>query len=247
MIFNLFDLNFFATIPYLLGVAKRGLIMGIFVQKYIRMTWANYAGIAFGLSLCSFIVAPILPTRAQYIQQGINNEAWQVQNGLHDGALNPGQAAQLGGEVNQIQQQAQLDRAVNGGQLTPAQQQQVHAEMQGVRQNMRGDALHNGVNPQAINGPPGGILGQHYWHHHQFNGMYPQYGQNPTLMPNGYPPPNVQYPNPYQPNRYLNYQSNPYYNGQPYNNYAGYPYQQNPASYQQGGLSGAAQLLKRLF
>ncbi len=174
---------------------------------------------------------------AQDYQRGLNNEAYQVQQGLNTGVLNPNQATQLDGQINQIQQQSQMDRAMNGGQLTQQQRQQLGSEVRGVGQNMQASAAQNGFNGQVMN--PNGPFSGH--HHHRFNNSVLPYNQN-GYQSQSYP--NQAYPNQAYPNQFYN-------NGQ----YAQYPsqYQQYPPNSQfgnanqQGGLSGAASLLRNLF
>src|SRR5271165_4641038 len=109
------------------------------------------------VSTACLITAP--KSLAQQVQNGLNRDAWQVQQGMNTGVYNPAQAAQLDGQINQIEQQAQVDRAMNGGQLNPMQRQQLGSEMQNVRQNMRSTAVQNGFNPQALAGQNGGMFG----------------------------------------------------------------------------------------
>lgn len=192
--------------------------------------------------LIAFLAAPgLLPANAQQMQPWANREASQVQQGMNNGVFTPGQAAQLDGQINQIQQQAQTDRAANGGQLTPQESQQLHQEAYGVRQNMQASAMQNGYTPPAN----GGTYGYGH-HHHRYNpnGAPPAYNQGSNVPPPSpwYQTPaynNGQQPVPYQ--NYNNGWQQNYNNGQqpqpPYQ----YPNQQQ----QQG--SGVTSLLRNLF
>ena len=165
-------------------------------------------------------------------QQGLNNQAWQVQRGLNSGVINQGQAAQLDGQIYNIQQQQQVERAMNGGQLTGMERQQIGNEMRSVGQQMRGTAMGNGFNPQTL-GNLGG--GQH--HHHNFNGVMAPYNQNGYNQTNYYRQGMMQ-------NAYGQQYAQGYPGSMPYGNMMNGQY---PGYGQQGGMSGAASLLRRLF
>jgi hypothetical protein len=195
--------------------------MNIFSQP-----WKAAGGAVFLL----LVSASTLPgAHAQQVQQGLNQEAWQVQRGMQSGVINGAQGAALDNQIYNIQQQSQLDRSVNGGHLNQAQRMQLGQEMQGVRQQMGGSAMQNGFSPQSM-------FGGH--HHHQFNGAMGAYNNNGYGGYGGYPAQGGQIP-------YQNQGYNAYNNGfNGYNNgYGGYG-----QGYQtQRSLSGAANMLKRLF
>jgi hypothetical protein len=146
-----------------------------------------------------------------------------------------------------VQQQENVDRAMNGGHLTGAERQQIGSEMHAVGQNMRGSAMQNGYSPQMMNGN-GNMFGGHHQHHHMnlynqqmnpnqmtsvngFNGMNGMNGYNGMNGMNGYGRGYGGYP----------VQNGMY--GQPGYGQSG-QYGQNG---QQGGLGNAAQMLKKLF
>jgi hypothetical protein len=192
--------------------------------------------VVFGMSATS-----ILPGLAQ---QRLNNQAYEAQQGMYNGALNQGQTMQIDQQIGAVQQQVQAERAAQGGQLTPFQQQTLQNQEHTIGQVMRNDAQQNGHNPQQLYQNNGMFPGGH--HHHMWgnqngytqNGQYAQYGQYGQYSgQNAYQNNGVAYPM----NGYSN-GPNPYYpNGNPY---------QQPGMYgqqQQGGLSGATNMLKRLF
>jgi hypothetical protein len=180
------------------------------------------------LSVLASIASAVLPVLAQ---PSLTQEAWQVQQGMRSGAISPNQATQMAGQIQQIQTQEQIEKNMNGGHLNGAEINQVHAEEAGLRNNMRGAAMSNGVNPYQANS----MFGGH--HHHQFQGVMSPYNQYPQ-----------QYQNmPYRQQMPYGYQNTGYGNGQPYYQNGGYPNQYSNYNQQQGGLSGAASMLKRLF
>jgi len=166
----------------------------------------------------------------------LNQQAWEVQQGMQNGALNQGQAVQIDQQIGAVKQQVQAERAAQGGNLTPFQQQTLQNQMHTIGSVMRNDSRQNGVNPQALYQNNGFAPGSHHFHHwqNQYGNPYNQYPQQNVYQNGGYPVQNgYGYQNGYAQNQY-------YPNGYP---------QQGAiyAQQQQGGLSGAGQLLKRLF
>jgi hypothetical protein len=192
------------------------------------------------VALTSFSVGAI-PVLAQ--GGYLNQQAWQAQQGMQTGALNPGQAVQVDQQIGAVQQQVQAEKAAQGGQLTPFQQQTLQNQMHTIGSVMRNDARQNGVNPQELYQNNGMGPGTHHFHRwqSQYGNPYNQYPpQNAAYYQNGgYPVQNgggygySNGPNPYYPNGNIYQQPNGIY-----------------AQQQQGGLgglSGAGNLLKRLF
>ena len=203
-----------------------------------------------GLVFIGFALAVLCsrPAPAQQVNQGLNNEAWQVQRGMNSGMINGAQGAAIDNQIYNVQQQANVDRAMNGGHLTGAERQQIGSEMHAVGQNMRGAAMQNGFNPQMMNGG-GNMFGGH--HQHQHMNLYNQQ-MNPNQMAamNGYGRPygygGGGYP--MQNGMYGQQQGYGQY-GQQYgygqNGFTQNGFAQNGMG--QGGLSNAAQMLKKLF
>jgi hypothetical protein len=198
-----------------------------------------------------------VPAGAQGVNQGLNNEAWQVQRGMNSGMINGAQGAAIDNQIYNVQQQANVDRAMNGGQLTGAERQQIGSEMHAVGQNMRGVASQNGFNPQLMNNSSGGggggsMFGGGHQHHHmnlynqqmnpnQMAAMNQMGGMNAYGRPYGFSGGGG---SPMQNGMYGQQGYSQY--GQQFGQQYGGGYGQNGMS-QGGGLSNAAQMLKKLF
>jgi hypothetical protein len=202
-----------------------------------------------GLVFISFALALLVSrqTQAQGVSQGLNNEAWQVQRGMNSGVINGAQGAALDNQIYNVQQQANVDRAMNGGHLTGAERQQIGSEMQAVGQNMRGAAFQNGVNPQMMNGG-GNMFGGHHQHRHM--NLYNQQMNPNQMAAMNQMAGNYGYGRPYGYGGGGYPTQNGMYGQQGYGQYAQNGFAQNGFGQNgmgQGGLGNAAQMLRKLF
>jgi hypothetical protein len=114
--------------------------------------------------------------KAQNVQNWLQNEAGQIQQGYGSGMINQGQAGRLQNQEAQIVSQDQRYLQQNGGRLTQQESQQIGSELKHLNRHFNGDVRRN--NPSAANYGNAG-------------GWYPR-GQNngsPYSQSNGYYPP----------------------------------------------------------
>jgi hypothetical protein len=144
------------------------------------------------------------PTLAQNMQGWQNSEQNSINQAQSYGAINGNQAARLDQQEAAINAQRQQDLMQNGGHLTNGERAQLGSEMQQVNNHMQHDENHDarrrGHHGQWRNGMqgqfPNGMQGQYP------NGMQGQFpngmqGQFPNGMRPGYP---GYAPNAYAPN-----------------------------------------------
>jgi hypothetical protein len=173
-----------------------GFVEDLLIMRRLNFVVLTVAG-TFG---CTFWQ----PTLAQNMQGWQNSEQNSINQAQSYGAINGNQAARLDQQEAAINAQRQQDLMQNGGHLTNGERAQLGSEMQQVNNHMQHDENHDarrrGHHGQWRNGMqgqfPNGMQGQYP------NGMQGQFpngmqGQFPNGMRPGYP---GYAPNAYAPN-----------------------------------------------